>query len=199
MPFPTAFRVVSIHWTHCLSSFLSFSQSFSCFNSFHDRSGGEPISGAIESGFSAESGPALFNDLATEMAEDILELSESTATTLCDKMLKGFGIETVLDDTDETSPSLPLLDGPAKDDDLVVGRVLVNARTGICPQTGAKQRLFQLEKDQRQHVYDTLFKMTREQYEEFSIKLKAKFGQVIDEPVDGYAVEQLQNFTSWLA
>lgn len=143
-------------------------------------------------GFVASSGPALFDELATQMASDILELDESSSNTIVDGFNKGFATES----TDADKPSR-----------LFVGRVSVNDTTAVCPVSGAKLRLFTLPDDQRRNVHDTLLQMASSQHEEYGEKLLArrqgKSGSTISgsslEARDGkYAFTELFRFSEWL-
>ena len=149
-----------------------------------------PIEGYHEAGFEASHGPKLFDEMGTEMAEDILELTEPAAKQIMDAFVQGFGSPTVGATEREDIPSISeglVLSG------LHVGRVVIDRVTGLCPASGAKLRLFRLGEDQRQHVHDNLLEMARLSYQEF-IKNHEK-----DDCEDqDYGFEELSRFSEWL-
>jgi hypothetical protein len=160
----------------------------------HFRADSLPIDGASIAGFKASHGPSLFDEIASEMAEDILELTEPAAKNIFDSFLKGFP-EVLAGETDNQT-EIPIL--PSRNEStsnvstgLTIGRVEINASTALCATTGAKLRLIALDEDQRQHVHDTLIKMAGIQYLEFTKKRK--------KPVDeDLGLKELGLFSEWL-
>lgn len=142
-------------------------------------------------GFSASSGPALFDQLASEMADDILELDESSANAIIDGFNAGFGA---------TASSPDILDR------VFVGRVSVDNTTAVCPESGAKLRLVTLSNDQRRNVRDTLLEMAATQHEEYGEKLLArrqgkpsnKLNITLQARNGTYALAELSKFSDWL-
>ena len=150
-------------------------------------------------GFSADIGPGLFNDIVSEMGEDLLELTEDAVITISESLRGSFGLNVSSPLLEEGLMGLEkgLLRDDTKDRALFTGRVLVDAATGICNATGTKLRLFALTNEQRRHVHDTLLEMAASQHEEYGEKLRAKGKVKVDR--DGtYAREQLLEFSSWL-
>ena len=136
-------------------------------------------------------GPTLFDQLAQDMADDILEINNASAKLMFDAFSTGFQEKTA--DMD-----VPCRD-PAGPNELVLSRVNVNATTAMCPRTGAKLQLFQLTEGQRVDVHETLLEMARLQYEEFRVKLMAKFKDRAEVMADGaFAREQITKFSRWL-
>ena len=138
----------------------------------------DAIDGTLAAGFSAESGPLLFDQIVSEMAHDILELSESVATELEQSLRFGFS--------------------PSSDGKLFGGRVAVDSTTALCPKTGAKLRLEKLDSGQRQSVYDTLFSMAAVQQEEFMLRKRNGHRSSKNEPDKDYAVRELTKFIDWM-
>ena len=140
---------------------------------------------------SSITGPALFDELAQEMANDILEINNASARLLADAFSLGFS-ETTAD------LAVPCHD-VANPNEVIVSRVMVDAKTALCPRTGAKLQLFQLTERHRLHVHDTLLEMARLQYEEFKVKLTAKFKERTETMADGgFAQEEIAKFSEWL-
>jgi len=129
--------------------------------------GASPIEGAAGLGFSATSGPALFDDLASAMADDILELTEAAANTIFNSFATD--INKKFAQTEDLVPPCMCMDNK-----VTVGRVSVNSTTAVCPNTRAKLRLFTLSETQRKQVFDNLLSMAKTQQEEHGDKLKAK-------------------------
>ena len=143
------------------------------------RKDAKPIDNVAEYGFSASNGPALFDVLATEMAEDILELPEEAAKIISDALAERHS------------------DEGKKGSNGFVGRVTINSSTATCPETGVKLQLFTLTDEQRSTVHDTLLNMATIQHEEFGEKLRAQ-GKTKESKNAQYAYEQLCNFSKWL-
>ena len=159
----------------------------------------QPNEMMIEAGFTV-TGPALFDAIAQEMAQDILEFNETSAITLysaLDSALRASPKEetelTQLPAASEvTSQSTP---------STVLGRVTVDHSTCICPATKAKLQLFSLTKDQRESVRDTLLEMASAQHQEFATKMKSR-GKIRQDPASSsgeYALNELQKFADWVA
>lgn len=147
--------------------------------------------------FVHEGGPGLLDELATEMAADILELNNASARVLYNGFVKGFSLPVpVL----EPNGELVVNNTRAHDHELAVGRVSLNDQTAICPKTRAKLQLFQLDNEQRQSVHDTLLEMAGIQYEKFIQELEARFKQKMMQDGQGtdYAVQELMRFSDWL-
>lgn len=157
-----------------------------------------PIPGVEELGFPDTSGPGLLDGLATEMAADVLELNNASARVLYNAFVKGFSRDSTLKPVADNE-EIAIDNTPAKADELVIARVLLNDNTAICPKTNAVLQLYQLDDEQRRSVHDTLLEMAGFQYEKFISELKARFKQNMQE-LEGkeYAVRELQRFSDWL-
>jgi hypothetical protein len=150
-----------------------------------------PIDGFREAGFSSSHGPQLFDEIMGHMADDILELAESSVKRIILDVLTGFG---------ELSDSggiheIPNFNsrGDSRSAGVHFGRVDIGVTTGICPASGAKLRLFRLDEQQRQHVHNTLLEMARLSYQEFT-----KNRQKGDDEDQDYGFQQLAEFSQWL-
>jgi hypothetical protein len=157
------------------------------------RRNAEPIQGFL-------SGPELFDELAAEMADDMLELNNASARIIYNGFARGFaasggiGLEPIPDDAEPQ-----VTNQLARAGELVVSRVEICKETAICPRTGAKLRLFRLSKSQRKQVHETLLTMAATQYEDFRGKLEARFGEKMDN-LEGsdFAIRELSKFSRWL-
>jgi pentatricopeptide repeat protein len=157
------------------------------------RRNAEPIQGFL-------SGPELFDELAAEMADDILELNNASARVIYNGFARGFaasdeiGLEPISDDAE-----LQVTNKLAKTGELVVSRVEICKETAICPRTGAKLRLFKLTESQRKQVHETLLAMAATQYDDFRDKLEARFGGKMED-LEGsdFAIRELSKFSAWL-
>ena len=159
-----------------------------------DRADSDPILGAEDLGFSPAYGPALLDQLVSEMAEYVLEFTPECALLLQRSFLAGFGVGTKTLDEEE---SLAICTDTGGDTALVADRILVNETTAVCSTTGAHLRLIKLEGGQRQSVHDALLQMANMQYEVFSAKLEA-MNQKVETVADNYAAEHLSSFAKWL-
>ena len=164
-----------------------------------------PIEGAFSAGFAHAHGPRLFDDLAQEMANDVLEISNSSVRVLFNGFLRG--------SKDSLSSVEPLLDDmvgcndPASTNEMILSRVAVDETTALCPRSQAQLQLFQLDPSNREHVEKTLQSMAKDQFVEFQQKIaertkksgseaKKKRPPEVFDP--DYPVQELRNFTTWL-
>jgi len=156
-------------------------------------------------------GPFLFDKLVSNMANDILELTEKTSKEISDAFQIGIN-EYVLREnliTDKNNKDQTLL--PKS---VVVERVEIPKGNGTCPITGVKLRLLALDEMQRQHVHDKLLEMSRTTTEEFITSIKArsqkpkknskgkgkvrKTIQDAELEIESYGYEELLKFSTWL-
>lgn len=154
--------------------------------------GGLSVDGASTLGSLEMGGPALFDTISTEMAEDLLELSLDAAETILDGFVSGFAGENSYEFecvTDKCINVSPLL---------TIGRVTVNETSAVCPATGANLRLFALTEEQRISVHDTLLEMAAVQHEDFSEKLKARNQNFKGRGDSERARRNLFEFSEWL-
>ena len=152
----------------------------------------------IEAGFS-QTGPALFDALATEMAEDLLEFNETTAALL----YRSF--QSVLTSSPPSYSDLaalpPATTRSSSTVTSIMGRVTIDPSTCQCPATNVKLQLFSLTTEQRQMVKKTLLEMASSQHEEFASKMRER-GKKRQDPASSsgaYALEQLATFADWVA
>jgi hypothetical protein len=173
------------------------------------RSDATPIAG-LESIVQHSCGPELFNELAQEMADDVLELTNSSARVLHNAFVKGFqdtlpAPQAMIDEEEDVIE----INHPASPDDIIISRVTVDGTTAVCPRSQAKLQLFQLETSHREHVHSTLLAMAKDQFIEFQQRLvekmknkapsKQKQQQLVDDGFDAdYPVRELQKFSTWL-
>ena len=149
-------------------------------------------------GYGASCGPALMDELVSEMAEDVLDISEESARALRDGFAMGFGTSTT---TPPSGPGIGMAPLATKvgDRTLVAGRVAVDAETAICPATGATLRFMILDKAQRVHVHDTLLEMARSKSMEYTARLAAKGRSTADNAEKAeQATQILREFSEWM-
>jgi len=161
------------------------------------RSDSECILGAEDLGYERSCGPELLDALITEMAEDVMDISEESARVLRNGLAAGFresGL-TTLSDSEGMKPTATPSDNGA----LVADRVSIDKDTAKCPATGTTLRLIVLEQSQRVHVHDTLLEMAREKSKEYTSKLAAK-GRATKDAAEKaeQATQILTEFSQWL-
>ena len=143
-------------------------------------------------------GPDLFDHIATQMAEDLLEITEEAAKRIYSSIKDVVGIEP----KSEGSPDIDACCEMAENS-IVAGKSSINSTTCVCPHTGAKLRLLTLDDKQRQYVHDSLLDMSFALQEEFREKVKASpkadKKKSFEPPTGDYCREKLSNFSSSLA
>lgn len=151
----------------------------------------EPISGVDELGLSHSSGPKLLDAIMSEMAEDLVEISEDAAMMILHDFEDGFSIsgDATTNTASDSSPEEALhVEG------LQAGRVTIEAKTALCPSTGAQLRQLTLDQQSRQHVHDSLLTMAATQQKDYGARYqnrtKYTFSQV--------AEKELKRFADWL-
>ncbi len=157
-----------------------------------------PIEGAQDLGYNNSCGPQLFDEIATEMAGDVLEMSSGSARRMYNSLATGFQSDAsdnddpVISTLKEVHPlmSMPLTNQSAKHNEVVACRVSLDRSTGVCPVTNAQQRLMMLEPEQRKSLHDDLLSLSTEQFAKFA-------GRKQSESPDK-AREELQKFSDWL-
>eukprot|EP00550_Attheya_septentrionalis_P002730 CAMPEP_0198291006 /NCGR_PEP_ID=MMETSP1449-20131203/8670_1 /TAXON_ID=420275 /ORGANISM="Attheya septentrionalis, Strain CCMP2084" /LENGTH=912 /DNA_ID=CAMNT_0043989587 /DNA_START=393 /DNA_END=3131 /DNA_ORIENTATION=- len=130
-----------------------------------------PLDGIKELGYSASSGPELFDLICAQMADDVLAITSASARRMHNALVSGFK------DSDHPNAihlkeihalaPMPKFDELADDEELVVSRVTVDESTGKCPRTGATLRLLVLDQHQKAKLGNALLKMATEQYAKF--------------------------------
>ena len=150
-----------------------------------------PIKGTSELGLVHGSGPELFNELVSEMADDVLEISSASANRLQNALATGFKDQPGHNLKEIHSlASIPISHQPAEPDEVVACRIVLDRSSGICPVTDAQQRLLVLEQSQRRQLHDDLLALSREQFSKFAGKR--------DDENPERAAEELQKFSDWL-
>ena len=187
------------------------------------RNDKKPIKSAIDLGYSVGNGPVLFDELAQEMADDVLEITSASARRLSNAFKSAHTInnpdpkiscdtipnamldknEIKSDDEDDyllkALPSLvaiPQNNETAAAHTLVVSRIAVDGNTAVCPRTKARLRLIMLEEHQKQEFHDALIRLSSEQFQTF-VTSNANFDPSLNED-DDYPKEQLNKFSDWL-
>lgn len=121
--------------------------------------GSEPIKGAAEAGYPNGSGPLLFDQLATELSEDAVEISSGLAKRLYNALERGFSNDNTLSrklDPLHMLEPLKVFNDSAQPNDLIASRVQLNENTGRCPRSGAELRLLNLNQDEKKQLQDSL-------------------------------------------
>jgi hypothetical protein len=171
--------------------------------------------------FTVSSGPILFDELCNEMANDILELDESSAATIMDGLNVGFNIPSPTSFTTGWLSDISRwfhhfaqsnsIKHKAKRR-LFIERVSVDNTTGICRKSGAQLRLLTLSKKQKRNVHDSLLEMATFEQEKFCGKgnnrkrTKSKGPANTESKIflnqnaknTSYAVKELSLFSDWL-
>lgn len=137
------------------------------------RPGAEEIDGVKELGYKEASGPELFDSLASELADNTVEISSASAKRLYNAMLKGYEEDEQFIATNDTKDLKPLhmleslkrCNDPAGRDELVISRVALDSTTGCCPRTGAQLRLISLDAEQKQKLQNGLLELSAESYD----------------------------------
>jgi len=161
------------------------------------RSDSNCIVGAEDLGYSCACGPELLDALITEMAEDVLDISEESARILHNGFALGFhesGLPTIPNSSTMT-PMTTLCNNTT----LVANRVIIDKTTAKCPATSTTLRLIVLEQSQRIHVHDTLLEMAREKSIEYTAKLASKGRSTKDNAQKAQQATQIiKEFSEWL-
>ena len=149
---------------------------------------------ASKLGYTHECGPRLFDELISQMSEDVLEISGASARRLYNALADGMKHEYF---TNNIEP-IHSLAGVAREDDeagpndLVASRVTIGKSTGQCPRSRVKLRLITLEKEQRQQLHKSLLELSKNRFEEFNSP-RNKFNRS-----DDYAAQKLNEYSAWL-
>lgn len=126
---------------------------------FHESA--TPVEGAKELGFSSGSGPSLFNELVTDMAQEVIEIPSSCAQRLCNAFLEGFPVSgSAAEKSGSLSPLKPAVDRAASDE-MVACRVSIDPKTGACPRSGATLRLISLNQNEREQLRESVRTLAR--------------------------------------
>lgn len=128
------------------------------------------------------------------MAEDVLEITSASARRLYGAFESSLREQDSDKEFVQMHPLAPLsIDNePAADDELIVSRTVVADDTGVCPRSGAKLRLINLDSDEREQTRNSLLKLAESAYVEWS----EKWGRGGEG--DDRALVALKNFADWL-
>jgi len=146
----------------------------------------------VHKSVTTSSGPDLFDELAAEMAQDVIEISMASAKRLYNGFAKGFPGSN-LENTTSFSP-LRLSDKPALKNEVLVNRVSIDPVTCECPCSGVKLRLISLDEEQRQQLKSSLLSLARDRQRAF----KQKLGDRLQKSRTTKADESLLKFCHWL-
>ena len=148
-------------------------------------------------------GPILFDSLVSDMAKDILELTEETSSEIIDSFQIGmkahFDKQSKFDDKGKGQV--------LSSQNYIVERVKIPKGNGTCPVTGVKLRLLALDEFQRQNVHDTLLEMSQSTTEEWMASIQARNQKESNEKKEGntesiqdenYGYQELLKFSKWL-
>jgi hypothetical protein len=151
------------------------------------------LEGANDMGYSYSSGPGLFDELVTEMAEDVMEISSSGARRIYNAIAMCFKGEKSFDNIEPINTLARIKENNEKadDDEPILSRVTVEKTTGICPRSGVKLQLIKLEKDQQHQLHQSLLELSKQKFEDYTAG--SNYGKN-----DDFAADQLNQFASWL-
>jgi pentatricopeptide repeat protein len=118
-----------------------------------------PIGEAKQLGYSAESGPCLFDELVAEMAQEVIEIPSASALRLYNAIVEGFP-QAGLEKTQSLSP-LKVSTDPADGDELIASRVSIRPATGECERSGTILRLIDLKENEREKLRQSVLTLAR--------------------------------------
>lgn len=149
------------------------------------------IEGAEELGYSSH-GSKLFDQIARDMADDVLEITSASARRLFGAFERTLKEQSGDGEYVEMHPLAPLSieREPAGDNQLIVSRTVVVDDTGICPRSGAKLRLLKLDEHQRKQMQGSLIQLAESTYNTWTGNERRRG--------DGLAMSSLCEFSEWL-
>ena len=159
------------------------------------REDAEPIENAAELGYSEPCGLALFDELVTEMAEDVLEITSASARKMYNALAVGFKDQHAGRNLQEmhSLAGMRVFNDPSEDDEVVASRISVDHETGMCPRTKAKLRLVMLDDGQRKQLRQSLSQLAASETAKFAKGNKRK-----QEEDAQRAIEEMTRFADWL-
>jgi len=167
------------------------------------RQDADPLEVARQVGFGNTHGPKLFDELVQEMADDIVEITNSSAAILHNAFLAGFrdslsSVEDVMNASDMITRTQH-----AEADEVILNRVTVNATSGVCPCSRVSLKLYKLDEKQRENLCGALFKMAKDGREEHYKKMlerktRAKKKLPTEKFNSSFAVDELESFCDWI-
>jgi hypothetical protein len=155
------------------------------------ESSANPIQGALELGYSVASGPALFDDLLSEMSKRIYEIPMGQVNRFYYALSKAFP-DASLQPADSLNP-VPFSVDSAKDDDLIASRVRVDPDTGKCLHSNVHLRLIKLSDEDMEQFKQNLITVARQQNEEVATKFSDGRQRINKDPK-----EELSQFLKFL-
>ncbi|KAL7567583.1 hypothetical protein ACA910_017001 [Epithemia clementina (nom. ined.)] len=162
-----------------------------CFNA-----NAPPIERAAQFGYTP-SGPGLFDELVSEMSEEILEISSTAARRLYNALAKGSPKESGLKPVG-TLESLKMDNTRAVPGDsaVVASRVKVDQQTGICPKTGVKLHLKHLTEHQKESLIQGCRTLALEQQTNYGHSSRRKADEMLDNFLEWLNTRQGEPFTA---
>ena len=153
----------------------------------HFKPNAKPIDGIDKIGYSPSAGPLLLDQVISDMAEDVLEITSASARRLYSAFeLSSRGTPQQLHTLHPLAPVQLSLDA-AGPEEIVASRVTVNQSTGQCPCTKATLRLINLDSEQRARLREGLINIAKAEFKSFN--------QSSDGDKAGLALE---SFADWL-
>jgi len=151
-----------------------------------------PIDGIKEYGFRYSSGPKLLDELLTNLAEDVLEISSALAKRLHTAIQKGFHDKRGGENLEEQHQLAPLSEEnePAEADEIIASRVIINKYTGVCRRSGARLRLIKLSELEGQELKSKLLALANKEQKSFLQNWKVKPKMC--------ASDMLESFSLWM-
>eukprot|EP00567_Pseudictyota_dubia_P013161 CAMPEP_0197438704 /NCGR_PEP_ID=MMETSP1175-20131217/5617_1 /TAXON_ID=1003142 /ORGANISM="Triceratium dubium, Strain CCMP147" /LENGTH=854 /DNA_ID=CAMNT_0042968483 /DNA_START=520 /DNA_END=3084 /DNA_ORIENTATION=+ len=153
----------------------------------------DPIGG--ETGYKAAAGPDLFDELVSEMADDVLEITSASARRIYNALAVGFKGDKMAKHLKEihSLSGVPSRNEAADDKELVACRVTVDANTAVCPRTGATLRLILIAEKQREQMHESLLQLSKTSIEELNRSQRGRSGSDSE-----FAARELTRFSRWL-
>jgi hypothetical protein len=145
-------------------------------------------------GFNNSHGPELFDELVSLMADDVLEISSASARRLYNSFAVGYTKHENMPEQLKPIPSLtsiPVSEEMARPNELIVSRVLIDPKSGVCPRSDVKLELIKLDDDQRKQFVDSIFRLSKSRFEEFKERINRNLKH-------DHGTKALTSFTSWL-
>mmetsp|Transcript_6199 Transcript_6199/g.11077 ORF Transcript_6199/g.11077 Transcript_6199/m.11077 type:complete len:571 (+) Transcript_6199:132-1844(+) len=140
-----------------------------------------PIEGAVDIGYTHACGPKLFDEIASDMAAEALEITPECATQLQKALLSSASAHSTIAATSISSmeKQLPPTQIPAKHNELVASRVDLDPSTWICPVTETQQHLVSLDPIKKKQLHDDLLELVKDH-------------------MSSKAANKLKDFSDWL-
>ena len=168
-----------------------------------------PIEGATDLGYEYSCGPRLLDEIVSDMAENVLEISSASARRLSNSLASGSkdipkadsgNLHSVVSKLKEAHPLAPMQVSKeaAPINEVVACRVLLDRSTGVCEVTGAQQQLILLGPDQRKQLHNDLIDLAGNQYTNYMKDIDLVRDKHAASDSANKATEQLQKFSDWL-